>query len=173
MSFGLFLEDGNIMSFIDFINLNEAISPKETEYGTDFKNKKWNYTPDKSNVYTFFSHKPDHHVVVAIDKNSGILGFATHKGAPSTDVGNHYDETRKGHGEALKVFGKVAHVAIEGAKHHNIKHLKFNGADSQLSMTYDKMAKSKNFLENMKIHNFHYIGQDKDNNHTFEHRSVV
>src|SRR3990170_1267522 len=111
MSFVLVKEDGNFISFSDFISLEESVKPKETEFGSDFKNAAWKLTKDHSHLYTFFSHKLDHHVCVNIDRHNGVMGFGTHHGEPSKNPLD-YDETRKGHGEALKVFNKVAHVAL-------------------------------------------------------------
>ena len=158
--------DGKMMGFLEFVELQESVAPLHTEYGTDGKNGQWHTNGDWH--HTFFSHGPDHHVLVAMNHKSGELSFGTHHGEFTT---NHepYDEKRTHLSDSLRVFNKVVHVAIHGAKHHNMKHIRFHAADPKLNHTYDMMIRSKHLQNHLQKHGFHYVGM-KDGSHTFEHR---
>jgi hypothetical protein len=147
-------------SFSEFISLKESVEPKETEYGTDGHDGNWN-TKDNF-AYTFFSHSPSHHVCVSIHKHYGTLGFGVKKGQFSTDA-SEYDEGRTGLKDSLRVFNKVANVAVKGAIAHKIPVLRFHGADAKLNHTYDMITKNKHFNNAMSKHGFEYAGQHKSN----------
>jgi len=159
--------DGQLCSFSEYIMLRESVEPKETEYGTDGKNKEWQHTPNEHHAYTFFSHTPEHHVCVNIQKHYGIMGFGVHKGKFSNNPEDYLNESRTNTSDSLKVFNKVAHVAIQGVKQHNMPHLRFNGADAKLNHTYDMITKNKFFNKSLEKHNMKYEGKLK-NNHLFK-----
>lgn len=149
--------DGRLTSFSEWVELDEAVAPKETEHGTDGKNGEWN---DKNGyVYTFFHHKPDHHVVVSIHKTHGQVGFASHRGDFTNEL-HPYTEDRTGTNTAFSVFGKVMHLAISGAKKHNIRNLRLKGADPKLDHAYDNFVANKHIQRHMEKHGFSYVGKN-------------
>lgn len=155
----IYTEDKKFIPFHEFLGLTESIAPRETDYGTDFKNKKWDKAEDQN--LTFFSHKSTFQVVVVLNKN-GILSFASYHGEPSTDLDN-YNLRRSNIDDALKVFNKVIFVALEGAKSLHISEIKFNGQDAALDKTYTLIANNKMFQDKLKPYGFYYHGQDDDN----------
>jgi hypothetical protein len=130
------------MGFAHFCSLAESLKPKETDYGTDGKNKKWGSISDEYH-HTFFSHKPDHHVLVTLHKPTGELAFAVHRGEFSTDVSKHYNMEKQNSGDAHTVLGKALHVGLEGAKTHNMKHLMIQGGTPELKSAYEIFSKNK------------------------------
>lgn len=162
---------GDWISMTDFLKLQESVEPKETEYGSDmrggFKNKEWEHTPNTPFVHTFIRHSHNKHVRVILNKDSGELAFATRHSNQVTDNPYGYSPKRANIEDSLKVFNKVAHVGIEGAKKHNLKHITVSGHDPQLGVLYDKVAKNKFFLDKMKHHGFSYQGKNAENHHVF------
>ena len=148
------------ISFSEYVSLCESFKPKETEYGTDGKDGKWN--ENETHYWTFFSHKPDHHAIVHIGKQSGEFGFGTHKGEFSTDAVNHYDESPKHLGEALSIMNKATHVALDGAKKHNINTIHMHGANENLRSVYDHAVKNKFLQKHLAANGFEYSHSFKD-----------
>jgi hypothetical protein len=164
-------EEDKYIGFNDFLKLQESVEPRETDYGsyvdTGFKNKKWLHNKNSPHAHTFFTHKSGHHVVVTLNKDSGELAFSTrHSEIPSAHPAA-YSAKRTDLKDSLMVFNKVAHVAIQGAKEHKLKHVRFNGNDERLDKTYTLITKNKFFLDKMKHHGFSYHGKDENNMHTF------
>jgi hypothetical protein len=149
-----------MISFSDFCDLTESFKPKETDYGNDGKNKHWN--ENESHVWTFFSHKPDHHALVHINKHSGEFGFGTHRGEFTDDVANHYDETPKHVGDALSVMNKALHVTLEGAKKYDMKSLHFKGANENLKSVYSSAIQNTHLNRHLADHGFEYSHSFKD-----------
>lgn len=127
--------------FSHFCSLDESIKPKNTEYGTDGKNKEWRSSGDYH--HTFFTHKPDHHVLVALHKPSGELAFVIHRGEFSTDVHKHYNMEKQNSGDAPTVLGKALHVGLEGAKHHKMSKLMIEGGTPELKSAYESFVHNK------------------------------
>lgn len=166
MSFTVRLNNGKITEFIsfsEFCNLSESFKPKETEFGTDGKDGKWNYNQD--HIWTLFSHAPDFHVMTYLNKKSGEFGFGTHRGEFTTDVANHYDESPKHAGEALSVMNKALHVALVGANEHNLDSIHIKGANAHLKEVY-KTALNNKFLQNhLKNRGYEYSHSFRDEHH--------
>lgn len=165
----IYTEDKKFITLLEFLNITESIAPKETDYGTDFKNKKWKHS--NSNFYiTFFSHDKNFQVLVVLNKD-GVLSFATYNGEQSTNL-EKYDLTRSHLNNALKIFNKVIYVAIEGSNILNIKLIKFNGQDEALDKTYNLIANNKMFQIKMKNFGFNYIGLDSNKQHIFSKENI-
>jgi hypothetical protein len=159
----IYTEDKKFVPFHEFLNLTESITPKKTDYGTDFKNEKWD---NRDNTFiTFFNHNSNFHVLVVLNK-AGILSFASHHGEPSTDL-DDYNLERSNFDDALKIFNKVIYVALEGARDLHIEEIKFNGQDERLDKTYKIIANNKIFQDKLKEFGFYYNGQDVNKLHIF------
>jgi len=148
---GLYMVNERMMSFAEFCSLEEGIQPKETDHGTDFKNGKWENSDHWR--HTFFSHKPDHHVLVALNKTSGELAFATHHGEPTSDTSN-YEEKRTHLGDAMSVFNKVMHVGLKGSKEHQHEHIRLKPADPRLDSLYSNVFQNKNTEKHLNSHGY-------------------
>lgn len=155
------MENGKYLGMHSFLSLDESVGPKETDCGSDGKNKEWLQSKiDPEHHITFFSHKPDRHVLVTLHKDTGELGFSVKRGELSHDE-NDYQTKRTDLGDALPVFNKVAHVTLEGAKKHKLDMIAFDGANRDLDKTYDKIVNNKYFIDKMKERGFYYHGQGK------------
>lgn len=158
------LEDGiKMISFSDFYNLSESFKPKETDFGTDGKDGKWE--ENATHRWTLFSHKPDHHVMVHISKYNGEFGFGTHRGEFTKDVVNHYDESPKHVGDALSVMNKAIHVVLHGAMTHNVNHLFMKGANENLKTVYSKAMSNKFLQDHLNNYGFKHTSSFRDEHH--------
>lgn len=160
------------MGFATFLSLSESIKPKETEYGTDSKNGEWD-SSILNHHHTFFSHRPDHHVLVTLNHRSGELAFATHHGDFSTDVWKHYSNERQNRDDSFTVLGKALHVGLDGAKKHGMKHLVIKGADDGLRHAYKTFLKNKFLQKHLEDNGYRYSHSDNDAHHfeRIEHES--
>jgi hypothetical protein len=158
-------DDRVMMGFGTFVSLSESIKPKETDYGTDGKNKEWSHSIP-NHLFTLFSHKSDHHVLVTLHKKTGEFAFAIHRGKFSTDVVNHYNNERQNSDDAFTVFGKALHVGLEGMKKHNLKQVYVRGADPKLKEAYSAFVKNK-FLQKHMANNGYGYSHSEDDRHYF------
>lgn len=163
MSLMLYL-GGRIYSLDEWSELNESVQPVSTQFGTDGKNGEWEHH-DSGWMHTFFTHKPDQHVLVSVHKHYGQVGFAHYRGEFTNDP-EPYTNERTNLNDAFSTFGKVMHVALSGAKDHNLKSLRLKGADDRLSSAYDNFVKNKHLIKHMETSGYHYDGK-KNNHHVF------
>lgn len=162
-----FFEDGKtFMGFAEYVSLKESVIPRETDYGLDGKDKNW-HDDGNSWHHTLFSHTPEHHVMVAVNKDHGGLAFGTHRGKFTNDVINHYEAEKTNTNDAFRVFSKVMHVGLEGAKTHNMKKIRLKGHTDALSHAYDKFVQNKHIIHHMKNHGYSYSGKDNTESHVF------
>ena len=152
------------MAFSTFISLEESVKPKETDYGLNGKNKLWSHKV-ADHYHTFFSHRPDHHVLVTLNHKTGELAFATHRGEFNTDMHSHYEMTRSNRDDGLTVFNKVLHVGLEGAKKHNMKHLMIKGSDDKLKHVYRGFIQNKFLQTHLKQHGYEYTHSHNNEHH--------
>lgn len=164
---GIIFNDGKILFIDEFLNLKESIEPKETPFGTDFKNKKWEISDDKKYAITFMSHSSEYQVLIKIDMLDGEIGFAAYKGLITTDL-EKYDINRTGLNDALKIFNKVIYVILQGSINLNINQIIFNGQDRYLDKTYEKISNNKIFQNKLKEYKFEFIGKDSNDKFIFK-----
>ena len=155
----------DILSYSEFVALNESVEPKIVNYGTDSQNKHWDITVSKSTVYTFFSLSESHHIVVTMGLAAGFIGFGALNGKFSSNY-KLYLEDRMSLSKALNIINKVFYVALQGAKKFDIKSLRFKGYDPQLCDFYDRIIENKFFQKHLQTAGYEYQGKIKDN-HTF------
>jgi hypothetical protein len=158
------LNDERIMcGFATFCKLDESIKPRETDYGTDGKNKDWSNSAAGWH-HTFINHRPDHHVVVALNKKEHELAFAVHRGEFTPDA-SKYDVKTQRSGDAFTVLGKVLHVGLAGADTHNMKHLMIRGQTPELKEAYKTFVHNKLLQKHMKNNGWVYSHSDNDEHH--------
>lgn len=140
----LFEHKNKLMFFKEFI-LTEAIKPKETDFGTDGKNRKF-LSSDKI-VYTFFKDDKNSYLV-AIDKVNGEVAFSSKEGEISLNSSD-YDVSRKDTHNATKVFNKVFYIILIMIKKYDLDLISFDAANPALGNVYSVMVKNKKFQEEL------------------------
>jgi hypothetical protein len=140
----LFEHENKLMFFKEFI-LTEAINPKETDFGTDGKNRKF-LSSDKI-VYTFFKDDKNSYLV-AIDKVNGEVAFSSKEGEISLNSSD-YDVSRKDTYNATKVFNKVFYIILIMIKKYDLDLISFDAANPALGNVYSVMVKNKKFQEEL------------------------
>lgn len=140
----LFEHENKLMFFKEFI-LTEAIKPKETEFGTDGKNRKF-LSSDRI-VYTFFKDDKNSYLV-AIDKDNGEVAFSSKEGEISLNSSD-YDVSRKDTHNATKVFNKVFYIILIMIKKYDLDLISFDAANPALGNVYSVMVKNKKFQEEL------------------------
>lgn len=140
----LFEHKNKLMFFKEFI-LTEAIKPKETDFGTDGKNRKF-LSSDKI-VYTFFKDDKNSYLV-AIDKVNGEVAFSSKEGEISLNSSD-YDVSRKDTHNATKVFNKVFYIILIMVKKYDLDLISFDAANPALGNVYSVMIKNKKFQEEL------------------------
>jgi len=149
MSTFYFDENNRMLSFEQWC-LSESIVDTPTEFGTNKEKNNGEIKSEFGNHYTFFSHKGSHHaVIVQAPDASGVheVGMGTSK-EPSEHI-YHYSDARQPHGSPIGAFGKTMHVLHHITQKHNIKKIKFSGADPRLGTMYGKLMKNKHFIKSM------------------------
>ncbi len=157
---GIYIIENELISFADFIELEESIKPRDTEYGTDSKNGKW-YDSEHWK-HTFFSHTPEHHVLVALNKTSGELAFSSHHGKFSNNIEKHYDDSRSRLGDSMKVINKVFHVGLKGANEFGHNVIRTKPADKKLDSLYSGIFTNKFAKKHLGDAGFEYKGKMRD-----------
>lgn len=140
----LFEHENKLMFFKEFI-LTEAIKPKETDFGTDGKNRKF-LSSDKI-VYTFIKDDKNSYLV-AIDKVNGEVAFSSKEGEISLNSSD-YDVSRKDTHNATKVFNKVFYIILIMIKKYDLDLISFDAANPALGNVYSVMVKNKKFQEEL------------------------
>ena len=149
--------------FASFCQMNESIKPRHTEFGTDGKNGEWSHEVGH-HIHTFFSHKDDHHALVAVHKQTGEISFATHRGKFTNDI-DPYNMNKTDTGDAFTVMGKVIHTALRGVKKLGLKSIQFKGHTKDLRDMYSAVVKNKHLSKHLKEHGFEYSHSDGDVRH--------
>jgi len=144
-----------VYSLEEWASLDEAVSPKETPFGTDSKNGQWHRNGDWA--HTFFSHE-NSHMMVALHTKNGIVGFGSHKGEFSNNPLD-YTEERTGINSAMTTFSKAMYVTLKGAHEHNMNSIRLSGADDRLDRAYQTMVNSHHIQKHMKEAGYNYSGK--------------
>ena len=158
---GAFVPDDENETFISFRQfiLSEAILPKETEFGTDLKNKIW--LRFKNITITFFKHNEIFYNV-SIDLESNDVGFGSSDRFPDNFKANtikeYFTTTRKYTLEnASVIFNKVFYVILIGAKKYSMKEIIFQGDSPELKSFYDHLIENKLFIKRMKDEGYDFV----------------
>lgn len=149
MSTFYFDENNRMMSFEQWC-LSESIVDTPTEFGTNKEKNNGEIKSEFGNHYTFFTHKGSHHVVVIQPPDANgehEVGMGTSKDHSLHIM--HYSDARQPHGSPIGAFGKTMHIIHHIADKHNIKKLKFHGADPRLGSMYERLMGNKHFIKSM------------------------
>jgi len=154
-----------IFTFRDFIC--ETFEPKEVDFGTDLKNKKW--IKDQSGVYLTF-YKSDYNDYYVILFNRGHIGFGlyNHRGDLDVsslkslqDVNDNFIFKPRATGNALRIFNNFIYIIFNIIDKINPKFVYFSGLAEELKKLYRIMVKNKQFLNLIKQKGYSYIGYNK------------
>ena len=158
-----------VMRFKDF--LSESFVPKQTDFGTDFQNKKWKELDDNFFV-TFFEFVGNQYVVIY---REGHIGFGSgwkllsvedlNKIETFNEVINLFQLSKKNNYRllpALSIFNRVFYVMIEGIQYFNPDKIFFSGSNTTMEEFYEKMMKDKSMLKIIETSGYDYRGFSKD-----------
>lgn len=162
-----------ILSFNEFC-ISESLRPMYIVYGTDLKNKEWNYSSENETYWTFI--KNDKYFYCIILSKEGDVGFATSEFFDQkflskwTNVLDFYSFDERKTSSALKVFSYVIFVILEGANGFKLDTIYFSGQHDALGKVYERMVKhNKYFLDSFKEAGYVY---DKEENGKYYFRRI-
>ena len=139
---------GNFKEFI----LSEAISPKQTDYGSpasDFRDR--TYVSRNGFVYTFFKSNGSVYIVILNRRESNEITFTKVEDVNTldlvTDVTNDFNQYR--------VFGKVMYIVLTMLNQMRLGYVTFKGLTPKHERVYNLLLANKNFLKTLE--SFGYV----------------
>lgn len=162
--------NGTLLSFNEFVQLSEAINPRPTEFGTDYRNRKFEYSGHTA--WTKFQHNSSMFAVAATltSNDTAELGFGQLIRDANPDEfhpDNYTMEDQIRTEQSLMVFNKVMYILLEFLHQQpRIKHFEFGAGNSKLMTVYNRMVRNHNFLKSVEDNGFTYTGST-DGTHRF------
>ena len=154
----------NGIEFREWLQLDEAINPINTEYGRwpEMSDANW-HIPNMYNYYTMFEHAG---LIFVISIIGDDLSFSTVSSSKAKAIAKQdwekvisYSSTTKtqdinGYAEAANAFGKVLYVVGQFLDMKKPNQLTYSNASSKLGSLYARAFTSKSVKEFFKKHNY-------------------
>jgi hypothetical protein len=140
---------------------NEALKPKQVEYGIDNKNKEWKQLDNF--FVTFFQYSNDQYCFIYRD---GFVGFVTinediSKINKISQILNRKNFRQTNSYLATHIFNFIFYLIIEAIKEFNATELYFDGMTDGLNSFYEFLMKNKSFNMELEQQGFVYVGKEK------------
>lgn len=157
MSYFLFTEEGKPLHFTEYFEqLDEAVRPNKTKYGTNDSMDNGQFNTMYNTAYSFFKHE-DHYVSVLMSLEDGTVAFGTSQQLSTSPT--DYNQNPKAIKSGFKIFGKVFYVLTEMIKKYKPKEIEFDGASPALDRLYGSIVKNKAFQKELDKLGYRYRGE--------------
>ena len=153
-----------MMSFGQYCQ-SDALSPRETTFGTNLEANDGNIGKNGNLYYAMFKQGDLSHIVT-IDADNGEFGMGTYDGNNINP--NDYDNTasKQYKGNPVSAFGEAIYVALQIAKKYQIQQIMFSRDNNSLAPTFNFMVKNEHFCRAFKEMGWEY-DEIKNYSHVF------
>lgn len=157
-----FRHDGQVFSFIDFLELSEGVAPKPVKYGSDGSNAKFAKDQDGSFVTRVGSENGVYIVLIEPSRIPGTcdVSFGTLIPGKDPDVisPDNYTMTEPARSRnAIAALGEVIWVIIQFSKQYpSFDTFRFTGGYRRVAEFYRTLLANKKFLDSLSANGFQF-----------------
>ncbi len=157
-----YMYNGQMFSFIDFLELSEGVTPKPVAYGSDGINAKFEKNSDGSYVTRIGSNNGDYIILIEPSWVSGTCDISFGALIPGKDPRvispENYTVTEPIRSRnAIAALGEVIWVIMQFSKQHPVfETFRFTGGYRRVAEFYRTLLSNKKFLDSLSKNGFQF-----------------
>jgi hypothetical protein len=151
---------GSVMTFMDYIELSEGISPREVNYGTDWKNRQFEVDSDGTFITKVNSSSGKYVILIERRLRPGWFDVSfgslkpDHLDADDISPTNYTMSDQVSTRNATMVFGEISWVILRFAAEHRAQKLMFTAGYSKLNAFYKVLLRNTTFIKKLESYGY-------------------